>query len=205
MHVTAIIAAGGSGRRLGGRCRSSCWSSAAARCCSARVEAFSSHPDVSDVIVAVPAEVLAAPPSWLDGASGVRLVAGGERRQDSVANAFAAVAAECRHRAGARRGAAVCDRRGDLARDPRARARTARRSSRCRSSDTVKRVAGRGDRRDAAARGDFSGADAAGVPPRGARRPRLTLGRTSVAATDEAMLAERAGTACTSSAATRRT
>ena len=45
-------------------------------------------PRSSDVIVAVPAELLAAPPTWLDGVANVRLVAGGARRQDSVANAF---------------------------------------------------------------------------------------------------------------------
>ncbi len=94
MHVTAIIAAGGSGRRLGASVPKQLLDVGGRTLLERSIDAFRSHPAVDDVIVAVPADMLAAPPSclaWLDGARDVRLVAGGERRQDSVANAFAAV------------------------------------------------------------------------------------------------------------------
>jgi 2-C-methyl-D-erythritol 4-phosphate cytidylyltransferase / 2-C-methyl-D-erythritol 2,4-cyclodiphosphate synthase len=91
MHVTAIIAAGGSGRRLGASVPKQLLDVGGRTLLERSVDAFRSHPAVDDVIVAVPVDMLAAPPSWLDAARNVRLVAGGERRQDSVANAFAAV------------------------------------------------------------------------------------------------------------------
>jgi 2-C-methyl-D-erythritol 4-phosphate cytidylyltransferase/2-C-methyl-D-erythritol 2,4-cyclodiphosphate synthase len=91
MHVTAIIAAGGSGRRLGASVPKQLLDVGGRTLLERSVDAFRSHPAVDEVIVAVPPDMLAAPPSWLDAARDVRLVAGGERRQDSVANAFAAV------------------------------------------------------------------------------------------------------------------
>ena len=95
VRVTAIIAAGGSGRRVGGPVPKQLLELGGRTLLQRSVEAFTSHPAIGAVIVAVPADVLAAPPSWLDGAEGVRLVAGGERRQDSVQLAFAAVAGDC--------------------------------------------------------------------------------------------------------------
>jgi 2-C-methyl-D-erythritol 4-phosphate cytidylyltransferase / 2-C-methyl-D-erythritol 2,4-cyclodiphosphate synthase len=91
MHVTAIIAAGGSGRRVGSPVPKQLLDVGGKTLLQRSIDAFRSHPGVDEVIVAVPADVLNAPPSWLDG---VQLVAGGERRQDSVANAFAALAAD---------------------------------------------------------------------------------------------------------------
>ena len=91
MHVTAIIAAGGSGRRLGASVPKQLLDVGGRTLLERSIDAFRSHPAVDEVIVAVPPDMLAAPPSWLDGARDVRLVAGGERRQDSVANAFAEV------------------------------------------------------------------------------------------------------------------
>jgi 2-C-methyl-D-erythritol 4-phosphate cytidylyltransferase/2-C-methyl-D-erythritol 2,4-cyclodiphosphate synthase len=49
------------------------------------VEAFLTHPEISEVVVALPSPMASAPPAWLKG---VRVVAGGESRQSSVANAF---------------------------------------------------------------------------------------------------------------------
>ena len=46
---------------------------------------------MTDVIVALPPDLASAPPVWLSGRRSVRVVAGGGRRQDSVARAFAAV------------------------------------------------------------------------------------------------------------------
>jgi 2-C-methyl-D-erythritol 4-phosphate cytidylyltransferase / 2-C-methyl-D-erythritol 2,4-cyclodiphosphate synthase len=94
MHVTAIIAAGGSGRRLGASVPKQLLDVGGRTLLERSIDAFRSHAAVDEVIVAVPAEMLAAPPSclaWLDNAGDVRLVAGGERRQESVANAFAVV------------------------------------------------------------------------------------------------------------------
>ena len=94
MHVTAIIAAGGSGRRLGASVPKQLLDVGGRTLLERSIDAFRSHPAVDDVIVAVPADMLAEPQAclaWIDGARDVRLVAGGERRQDSVANAFAAV------------------------------------------------------------------------------------------------------------------
>jgi 2-C-methyl-D-erythritol 4-phosphate cytidylyltransferase/2-C-methyl-D-erythritol 2,4-cyclodiphosphate synthase len=57
------------------------------------VEAFQHSLRVDDVVVALPAEMAAVPPAYLVGVSNVAVVPGGARRQDSVANAFAAAPA----------------------------------------------------------------------------------------------------------------
>ena len=88
MHVTAIIAAGGSGSRLGSAVPKQMLEVAGRSLLRRSIEAFASHPAISDVIVALPPALAANPPAWLEG---VRVVAGGERRQDSVANAVDAV------------------------------------------------------------------------------------------------------------------
>ena len=91
MQVTAIIAAGGSGTRLGASVPKQLLQIGGRTILQRAIDAFRSHPGVAEVIVALPEAVVAAPPSWLEG---VRVVAGGARRQDSVANAFAAIAAD---------------------------------------------------------------------------------------------------------------
>ncbi len=88
MHVTAIIAAGGSGSRLGSAVPKQMLEVAGRSLLRRSVEAFASHPAISDVIVALPPALAANPPAWL---AGVRVVTGGDRRQDSVANAVDAV------------------------------------------------------------------------------------------------------------------
>jgi 2-C-methyl-D-erythritol 4-phosphate cytidylyltransferase/2-C-methyl-D-erythritol 2,4-cyclodiphosphate synthase len=85
MHITAIIAAGGTGRRLGGPVPKQLVEIGGRSVLARSVAAFRAHPAVTDVIVALPASLIDAPPRGLEG---VRLVAGGTRRQDSVANAF---------------------------------------------------------------------------------------------------------------------
>ena len=92
MHVTAIIAAGGSGSRLGAAVPKQLLEVAGRSLLRRSVEAFASHPSITEVIVALPAALAANPPSWL---AGVRIVPGGERRQDSVANAVDAVDEGC--------------------------------------------------------------------------------------------------------------
>ncbi len=89
MHVTAIIAAGGAGRRLGSAVPKQLLEIGGRSLLQRSVDAFRTHPAVSDVIVALPPALAIQPPPWLRD---VRVVAGGERRQDSVASAFDAVA-----------------------------------------------------------------------------------------------------------------
>jgi 2-C-methyl-D-erythritol 4-phosphate cytidylyltransferase/2-C-methyl-D-erythritol 2,4-cyclodiphosphate synthase len=92
MYVTAIIAAGGRGQRLGG-VRPKQFLEIGGRAVLERsVAAFLGHPQVDDVVVALPADLAGDPPAYLRGtAKPLRIVAGGERRQDSVANAFRAI------------------------------------------------------------------------------------------------------------------
>jgi len=84
MHVTAIIAAGGSGRRVGAAVPKQLLTIGGRTVLERSVAAFLTHPAVTDLIVALPPSLMEAPPPGLGDA---RLVAGGARRQDSVANA----------------------------------------------------------------------------------------------------------------------
>ena len=119
MHVTAIIAAGGIGQRFGGAQPKQLLSVGGRPILERSVAAFASHPDVDEIIVALPQGLVDDPPEYLRSAEAfalrsladasvlrssadasplpgtgktLRLVAGGGRRQDSVANAFAAAA-----------------------------------------------------------------------------------------------------------------
>jgi 2-C-methyl-D-erythritol 2,4-cyclodiphosphate synthase/2-C-methyl-D-erythritol 4-phosphate cytidylyltransferase len=59
------------------------------------VTAFLRSPHISEVIVALPEELAANPPDYLRSATKpLQIVAGGMRRQDSVANAFARISAD---------------------------------------------------------------------------------------------------------------
>jgi 2-C-methyl-D-erythritol 4-phosphate cytidylyltransferase/2-C-methyl-D-erythritol 2,4-cyclodiphosphate synthase len=91
MHVTAIIAAGGRGQRLGGSRPKQLLSVGGRPILERSVSAFLAHPSVHEVVVALPEELVANPPAYLrDAAKALRLVTGGARRQDSVANALRA-------------------------------------------------------------------------------------------------------------------
>jgi 2-C-methyl-D-erythritol 4-phosphate cytidylyltransferase / 2-C-methyl-D-erythritol 2,4-cyclodiphosphate synthase len=87
MFVTAIIAAGGRGTRFGGDRLKQLVEVQGQPILERSVRAFLSHPEINEVIVALPAELMDPPPHYLDRA---HLVRGGDRRQDSVANAFRA-------------------------------------------------------------------------------------------------------------------
>ena len=90
--MVAIIAAGGRGRRLGAGTPKQFLELAGRTILERSIAAFVSHPRVSDIVVALPPEVVANPPSFLAGfGQRVRVVAGGVRRQDSVARAFEAI------------------------------------------------------------------------------------------------------------------
>jgi len=102
MHVTAIIAAGGRGQRLGSAQPKQLLSIGGRPILERSVTAFLAHPSVDAVIVALPQALVDDPPSYLRDAAALalagsgkplRIVAGGERRQDSVANAFRAAEA----------------------------------------------------------------------------------------------------------------
>jgi 2-C-methyl-D-erythritol 4-phosphate cytidylyltransferase / 2-C-methyl-D-erythritol 2,4-cyclodiphosphate synthase len=90
MHVSAIIAAGGRGRRLGAAVPKQSLELGGRPMLRWSVEALLSCPRVNEVVVVVPPEWVDDPPPYLRGGA-ARLVAGGERRQDSVANGFDAV------------------------------------------------------------------------------------------------------------------
>jgi 2-C-methyl-D-erythritol 4-phosphate cytidylyltransferase/2-C-methyl-D-erythritol 2,4-cyclodiphosphate synthase len=91
-YVTAIIVAGGQGLRLGGPVPKQFRDVGGRPILERAASAFLNHPQVNDVIVALPSDLAANPPSYLRaGGARLRVVAGGGRRQDSVLNAFRAV------------------------------------------------------------------------------------------------------------------
>lgn len=92
MLVSAIIAAGGSGRRLGATVPKQMLDIGGLPMLQHSVAAFVAHPLVSEVLLVLPPELMdgaiAASRSAGRTLPDVRLIAGGPRRQDSVANAF---------------------------------------------------------------------------------------------------------------------
>jgi 2-C-methyl-D-erythritol 4-phosphate cytidylyltransferase / 2-C-methyl-D-erythritol 2,4-cyclodiphosphate synthase len=89
--ITAIIAAGGRGLRLGGDRPKQLLAVDGCTVLERSVGAFVDHPSIDEVIVALPADIAAAPPPYLRSPDKpLRIVTGGARRQDSVANAFRA-------------------------------------------------------------------------------------------------------------------
>jgi 2-C-methyl-D-erythritol 4-phosphate cytidylyltransferase/2-C-methyl-D-erythritol 2,4-cyclodiphosphate synthase len=89
VHVSAIIAAGGRGSRFGGAQPKQFVSLGGVPILKRSIDAFLNGYAFDEVVVAVPPELAANPPSYLDD---VIVVEGGRRRQDSVANAVRAVA-----------------------------------------------------------------------------------------------------------------
>jgi 2-C-methyl-D-erythritol 4-phosphate cytidylyltransferase/2-C-methyl-D-erythritol 2,4-cyclodiphosphate synthase len=91
-YVSAIIAAGGRGRRFGGTVPKQLISVDGQSILERSVQAFLSHPEIDELVVALPSEVVNDPPPYLVATEKtVRIVSGGDRRQDSVMNAFRAV------------------------------------------------------------------------------------------------------------------
>lgn len=88
MHVAAIIAAGGTGTRLGAGVPKQFLQLGGQTILERSIAAFMRHDRVTEVVLALPPQTtleVAGPDGKL------RVVAGGARRQDSVANAFDAV------------------------------------------------------------------------------------------------------------------
>jgi len=96
MHVTAIIAAGGRGERFGAAEPKQLVAVGGRAILERSVTAFLTHPAVDAVVVALPPALAGDPPAYLRADAPralqkpLRIVAGGERRQDSVAQAFRA-------------------------------------------------------------------------------------------------------------------
>lgn len=92
MFVSAIIAAGGRGQRFGGPVPKQMLPIGGRSALERSVALFLAHPGISEVVVALPAEFVSAPPAYLLATTKpVRIVIGGARRQDSVENAFNAI------------------------------------------------------------------------------------------------------------------
>ena len=92
MHVSAIIAAGGRGSRFGGSQPKQLLTLGGLPILQRSLNAFLDCDAVDDIVVALPLELLTDPPLYLrSAAKPTELVEGGDRRQDSVARAFARV------------------------------------------------------------------------------------------------------------------
>jgi 2-C-methyl-D-erythritol 4-phosphate cytidylyltransferase/2-C-methyl-D-erythritol 2,4-cyclodiphosphate synthase len=193
MHVTAIIAAGGAGRRLGASVPKQLLDIGGRTMLAHSVRAFTSHARVTDVIVVLP-PLAEASESRPDGASipGARVVTGGARRQDSVANGFDAVPPDADvvliHDA-----ARPFVTEDLIGRTIDAAAAHGAAIAALQARDTIKRVRTDGVIVNTIPRNEIYLAQT----PQGFRREVLAkaiaTGRSGVDATDEAMLAEHAG------------
>ena len=90
MRVAVVIPAGGAGRRMGGAYKPLLMLRDRP-VLAHTLQPFLDRADVVAIVIAVPQELLDAPPQWLLDIERVRLVAGGAERGDSVRNALAAV------------------------------------------------------------------------------------------------------------------
>lgn len=196
MHVTAIIAAAGAGRRLGGAVPKQLLAIGGRSLLEQTVAAFEAHPGVRDLIVVLPRDLAAEPPGYLQAAcKPVQIVAGGARRQDSVANAFDRVPADTDivlvHDAA--RPFVTADL---IARAIDGAARYGAAIVATPATDTIKRIAAPGDSPvivETMARETIYLAQTPQAFRRDVLGAAVALGRSGVEATDEAMLAERAG------------
>ena len=92
MHVAAIIAAGGRGERLGGRVAKPLRIIDDRTMLERSIAPFDTSDRIDEIVVVLPPDVLSTPPPALAAFSTpLRLVSGGGRRQDSVAAGFDAV------------------------------------------------------------------------------------------------------------------
>jgi 2-C-methyl-D-erythritol 4-phosphate cytidylyltransferase/2-C-methyl-D-erythritol 2,4-cyclodiphosphate synthase len=90
MFVSAIIAAGGRGLRFGGGSPKQLLMLGGRPILARSVDAFVSCDLIAEIVVALPADLAAEPPSYLhDRGKPITVVIGGDHRRGSVANAFA--------------------------------------------------------------------------------------------------------------------
>jgi 2-C-methyl-D-erythritol 4-phosphate cytidylyltransferase/2-C-methyl-D-erythritol 2,4-cyclodiphosphate synthase len=94
MFVTAILAAGGRGRRFGGSRLKQLVEIGGRPMLERSARALLAHPAIAEIVVALPDELATNPPAYFkEQEKPIRVVGGGERRQDSVGNAFRAASA----------------------------------------------------------------------------------------------------------------
>ena len=92
MFVSAIIAAGGRGLRFGGGSPKQLLTLGGRPILARSVDAFVACDVISEIVVALPADLASAPPPYLqERGKPVTIVTGGDERRSSVANAFARV------------------------------------------------------------------------------------------------------------------
>jgi 2-C-methyl-D-erythritol 4-phosphate cytidylyltransferase/2-C-methyl-D-erythritol 2,4-cyclodiphosphate synthase len=193
VYVTAIVAAGGRGTRVGAPQPKQMLVVGGRSILERSVQLLVGHAGVAEVVVALPSELAAEPPaSFKHATKAVRVVAGGPRRQDSVANAFAAISREAEivviHDA-ARPFASA----GLVSRTIEAAVRTGAALAALPARDTVKRAAG-GLVEETLPRDTIHLAQTPQAFRREVLEAALAFGvREGVEATDEATLAERAG------------
>ena len=193
MYVTAIVAAGGRGARVGAPQPKQMLVVGGQSILERSVQLLVGHAEVAEVVVALPIELAAElPASFKDATKAIRVVAGGPRRQDSVANAFAAVSREAEivviHDA-ARPFASA----GLVSRTIEAAVKTGAALAALPARDTVKRAAA-GLVEETLPRDTIHLAQTPQAFRRDVLEAALAFGvREGVEATDEATLAERAG------------
>jgi 2-C-methyl-D-erythritol 4-phosphate cytidylyltransferase/2-C-methyl-D-erythritol 2,4-cyclodiphosphate synthase len=190
LHVTAIIAAGGRGARLGATQPKQLLPLGGVPILQRSIAAFLRSPRVADLVVALPVEVASRPPQYLAHPR-VRVVVGGARRQDSVAGAFAvAPAADILIIHDAARplvSEALITRTLEAAIEYGAAIAAVP------ASDTVKRAATNRWISDTLPREEIYLAQTPQAFRAAVLRDALALGTAAEEATDEALLAERAG------------
>jgi 2-C-methyl-D-erythritol 4-phosphate cytidylyltransferase/2-C-methyl-D-erythritol 2,4-cyclodiphosphate synthase len=194
VHVTAIVAAAGRGARVGGPTPKQFLDLGGRTVLERSVRIFLEHEAVDDVVVALPREQGSAVPRWLEGApKPVVISEGGARRQDSVANAFDRVPADADvvlvHDAARPFASAAL-----VSRTIAAASATGAAVAAVPASDTVKQASEDGRFvRTTLARETIFLAQTPQAFRRAVLADAVALGRSGFAATDEAMLAERAG------------
>jgi 2-C-methyl-D-erythritol 4-phosphate cytidylyltransferase/2-C-methyl-D-erythritol 2,4-cyclodiphosphate synthase len=93
MFVSAILAAGGRGTRLGAATPKQLLVVGDRPILQRSFETLDAHDSIHEIVIALPSEMVASPPPFLiSSRKPVRIVDGGPRRQDSVARAFARTA-----------------------------------------------------------------------------------------------------------------
>jgi 2-C-methyl-D-erythritol 4-phosphate cytidylyltransferase len=95
--VGVVVVAAGQGTRLGGEVPKQFRLIGGVPMLLRALRPFVAHPEVVRVTVALPADIVAAPPAWLSAVAGegCELVAGGAERTDSAMAAVTALPASC--------------------------------------------------------------------------------------------------------------
>jgi 2-C-methyl-D-erythritol 4-phosphate cytidylyltransferase/2-C-methyl-D-erythritol 2,4-cyclodiphosphate synthase len=193
VRVSAIIAAGGRGARFGGDRPKQLLSLGGRPILQRSVDAFLNNELIAELVVALPPDLAAAVPAYLrDQAKPIAIVEGGARRQDSVANAFARIARGTEvvviHDA-----ARPLVSAGLIRRTIDAAAAHGAAIAALPATDTVKRGDAQRVIVDTLPRGEIFLAQTPQAFRTEVLRDALALGDRDSDATDEAMLAERAG------------